>query len=85
MTSKLLQFEQDFIHINFSTSAYGSVKVKILDENGNLKFESPELYGNEISRRLHFEGLKNTVGQLVLEMNEANVYAIGSNMIPYNN
>ena len=85
MTSKLLQFEQDFIHINFSTSAYGSIKIKILDENGNLRFESPELYGNEISRRLHFEGLKNTVGRLVLEMNEANVYAIGSNMIPYSN
>ncbi|MBR4942274.1 MAG: hypothetical protein IKZ19_09780 [Clostridia bacterium] len=79
-TSKLVHFEQDFIHLNFSTSAYGSVKVKIIDANGELKFESDELFGNDISRRVHFDGLANTVGRIILEMNEANVYAIGSNM-----
>ena len=80
ITTKLLHFEQDFIHVNFSTSAYGSVKVKVLDEEGNLKFESDELFGNEISRRIHFCGLENTIGRIVIELSDAHVYAIGSSM-----
>lgn len=80
IVTKPVHFEQDFIHLNFATSACGSVKVKVLDENGNLRFESDELFGNYISARVRFAGLENTVGRIVLELSDAHIYAIGSSM-----
>ena len=80
MVTKLLAFDSDDIYLNFSTSACGYVVVQVLDEDGNVRYISDELYGNEISAPLHIEGLKGTVGRMVFRLKEANLYAIGSDM-----
>ncbi len=79
-TTKDLEFETDDIYLNFSTSAYGYVKVTVLDEDGKEFYKSDEQYGNEISRKLTIEGLKGKKGKLVIELSEAHLYAIGSDM-----
>jgi len=78
--TKPLRFESDDIHLNYATSAYGYVKVTVLDENGQVRFESGEIYGNELSYRLRIGGLAGTGGSLVIELNEAHLYAIGADM-----
>lgn len=78
--TKLLNFESDDIYLNFSTSAYGSIKVSVLNEDGSVRFESDELYGNDFSRRLHIDQLNGTLGRLRISMKEARLYAIGSDM-----
>ena len=78
--TKPLQFTSDEIHLNYSTSAYGYVKVTILDEAGNEIFASDEIYGNELSYTLHVEGLEGKCGTLRIELKEAHLYALGSAM-----
>ena len=80
MTTKELAFESDDIYINFSTSAYGYVKVKIIDDDGKEIYVSDELFGNYISRRLHADGLAGKTGRMEIELCEADIYAIGSDM-----
>ena len=72
--------EAAFSTVSLNSAYCGSVKVKVLDENGNLRFESDELFGNYISARVRFAGLENTVGRIVLELSDAHIYAIGSSM-----
>jgi len=79
-TTKLLQFDSDSIFLNYSTSAYGYVKVTVLDESGAELFVSDELYGNELSHKLCVEGLGGKKGRLKIELNEAHLYAMGSDM-----
>ena len=78
--TKPLHFLSDDIYLNFSTSAYGSVKVTVLNEDGSERFESDELYGNDFSRRLHIDQLNGTLGRLRITMKEARLYAVGSDM-----
>lgn len=78
--TKPLRFETDDIYLNYATSAYGYVKVKVVGEDGGVRFDSGEIYGNELSYRLHVDGLAGTGGSLVIELNEAHVYAIGADM-----
>nr|MCR5263836.1 hypothetical protein [Clostridiales bacterium] len=73
-------FESDDIYLNFSTSAYGYVKVKIAGSDGSEIFLSGELYGNELSRRLSVKGLSGKTGRIEIELCEADLYAIGSDM-----
>ena len=80
LTTKELRFESDDIYLNFSTSAYGYVKVKIAGSDGSEIFLSGELYGNELSRRLSVEGLSGKTGRMEIELCEADLYAIGSDM-----
>ena len=80
LTTKELHFESDEFFLNFATSAYGFVKVKILDPDGNELFASEELYGNDLSRRLHFDGLAGRSGRMEIEIREADLYALGSSM-----
>ena len=80
MTTKELAFESDDIYINFSTSAYGYVKVKIVGDDGEEIYASDELFGNDISRRLHADGLAGKTGRMEIELCEADLYAIGSDM-----
>ena len=50
--------------MNFSTSACGYVVVQVLDEDGNVRYISDELYGNEIREEIKvgkFEDFKNIV------------------------
>ena len=80
MLTKLLDFRMDDIYLNFATSAYGSIVVRVLDMDGNVTFTSEELYGNALSEGLHIEGLAGTVGRLEFELKEAHLYAVGSSM-----
>ena len=79
-TTKELAFETDDIHLNFATSAYGGVRVRVLDEGGAVRFVSEELYGNEISCPLHVDGLAGTCGKLEIALREAHLYALGADM-----
>ena len=75
-----LEFENDDFYINYSTSAYGSIVIKAVDEFGNFIAKTDEIYGNELSHKVHFEGLKGRHGRLIIEMNDAKLYAIGADM-----
>lgn len=78
--SKPLQFQTDTIYFNFATSAYGYGKVTILDLEGNTLFVSEEMYGNEISYPLTIPELTGKFGRICIELQEAHLYAIGSDM-----
>ena len=78
--TKPLKFETDDIYLNYSTSAYGYVKITVLDDSGDVIAETDELYGNELSHKLTFEGLNGKSGRLRIELNDAKIYALGSDM-----
>ena len=80
LTTKELKFECNDIYLNFSTSSYGYLKVRILDTEGKEYYSSEEIYGNSLSRELHIEGLNGKCGRMEIELYEANLYAIGSKM-----
>ena len=80
MVTKPLNFQTDDIYLNYSTSAYGYVKVTILDDTGAEVFVSDEIFGNELSHKLHVEGLSGKTGTMQIELKEAHLYALGSDM-----
>ncbi|MBQ7982199.1 MAG: hypothetical protein IJ302_01410, partial [Clostridia bacterium] len=81
LTTKPLLFETDVIHINFATSAYGSVQVTVLDYDGTPIAASDEIYGNELSYPLTFDGLAGRTGRLCITLKEAHLYALGAPMV----
>lgn len=81
LRTKELHFESDDIYLNFSTSAYGCVGVRITDTDDGELFVSDEIYGNDLSRRLHVEGLGGKSGRLEITLREADLYALGAAMI----
>ena len=78
--TKPLHFESDTISLNYRTSAYGYIRVTVRDMDGTTLYTSDEIYGNELSHTLIFEGLTGKEGTLLIEMKEANLYAIGAKM-----
>ncbi|MBR4866273.1 MAG: hypothetical protein IKU11_06275, partial [Clostridia bacterium] len=78
--TKQLHFSSDDIYINFRTSAYGYVKLTFRDEADNLIYETGELFGNELSCPIHVDGLTGKTGSIQIELKEAHLYAIGSEM-----
>ncbi len=78
--TKPLHFESDSISLNCATSAYGSIRVTVRDTEEKVLFVSDEIYGNTLSHTLTFEGLAGTEGTLLIEMQEAHLYAIGASM-----
>lgn len=78
--SKPMRFQTDTIHLNLATSAYGFVKITILDLAGDPIYTSDEIYGNEISYPLTIEGLAGKFGRMQIELQEAHLFAIGSSM-----
>jgi len=78
--TKDLEFLSDDFYINYSTSAYGSIVIRVVDEFGNFIAKTDEIYGNELSHKVHFEGIKGRHGRLIIEMNDAKLYAIGADM-----
>ncbi|MBQ9717420.1 MAG: hypothetical protein IJV76_05455, partial [Clostridia bacterium] len=79
-TTKPLCFTSDDLYLNYSTSAYGSVQVTIRDETGAEIYTSDEIFGNELSYRLHIDGLTGRTGTMTVRLCEAHVYALGSRM-----
>ena len=80
LRTKELRFESDDLFLNFSTSAYGCVKVRIVDSEGEELFVSDELYGNDLSRPLHVDGLAGRTGRMEITLREADLYALGAAM-----
>jgi len=78
--TKDLHFRSDDICLNYATSAYGHVKVTVLDADGQEMYASEEIYGNEFSHCIHVPGLAAARGRLKIEMKEATLYAIGGHM-----
>ena len=63
VTTKQLTFDGSQMYVNFKTSAAGSVKVNILDENGRQieGYSSAVLVGDNTDRKVLFE---NDLSQL---------------------
>ena len=55
LTTVPLVFSGNTLHLNFATSAFGSIFVRVLDEDGNaLGEESIEVFGDNVDRRVVF-------------------------------
>ena len=80
LTTKELAFESDDFFLNFATSAYGYIRVKIKDPEGNWIYMSEDLFGHDLSRLVHVDGLSGTRGRMEIEIREADLYALGSAM-----
>ena len=78
--TKPLHFESDRISLNYATSAYGYIRVTVRDADGNVLYASDDIYGNELSHTLTIDGLAGKEGRILVEMKEANLYAIGAKM-----
>ena len=78
--TKELFCTSDELYLNYVTSAYGYVKVTVINEKGEDFYISDEIFGNELSYKLHIEGLKGTKGRLKIELSAAYLYAMGSCM-----
>ena len=78
--TKPLAFETDTFFLNYSTAAFGYVKVTVLDADGAVLGQTDEIYGNELSRELHFDGIAGKCGTIRFELKDAHVYAVGGKM-----
>ena len=76
-----VRFETSSFYVNFATSALGSVRFRILDEEGHEMASSEELWGNEISKEVYLPQIKGRTGYIRAEMREAELYAMGSRML----
>jgi len=69
--------KDDEISFNYMTSAYGSMKVSVLDESGkSFPCGVIELYGNELAEKVYFPGIKGHEVRLLVELEDAYLYAI---------
>ena len=48
-------FEGSELHVNFSTSAWGAIKIRLKDLNGKT-IESYPMFGDSIDKRIVFHG-----------------------------
>jgi hypothetical protein len=82
LVTKPFTFEGDSLYLNFSTSARGGINVKFLDEDGNVLegYESCEIFGDSVSRRIDFESdlskLKGRAVRLEFDIKDAEIYAM---------
>lgn len=79
LVTKPFIFEGSDLYANFSTSAYGHLKFKLTDTDGN-KIETCETFGDSIDRRIRFDGdVSAFAGKpVVLSVNmcDADLYSI---------
>ncbi len=80
-TTKPLQFVSDDVYLNYATSAYGNIEITVADEKGQTVFSSGEIFGNELSHRVHIDGLAGKSGTMTVSLKEAHLYALGSAMM----
>lgn len=71
-------FEGSELYVNVSTSAFGSVKIRLFAEDGT-RAESAEMFGDSVDKRIFFEGgIKHLAGkpvQMEIALCDADVYA----------
>lgn len=79
-TTKSFTFKGHSLYINYSTSAAGHIKVKVLDEKGFVLDKSGTIYGDEIFEKVSFKNsLKQFEGKhirLLFELKDADLFAI---------
>jgi len=86
LVTKPFSFSGNRLHLNFATSAAGSVRIAIETPDrhplpGFALPESPELIGNELDRIVHWTGKPNLAAlagrpiRLVFELKDADVYS----------
>lgn len=81
VVTKPFVFDGDVLSINFATSAAGSLRVSIEDENGQPieGFDSGELFGDSIDRQVDFDRsvttLKGRPVCLSFELKDADLYS----------
>ena len=79
--TKQFTFEGEELHLNFSTSALGFIRIEILDEDGNAieGYDSGRLFGNTIDRPCEFASpISALVGKPIrfkITMRDADLYS----------
>ncbi|MBE6592550.1 MAG: hypothetical protein E7642_00985 [Ruminococcaceae bacterium] len=80
--TKPFTFEGDELHLNFSTSALGYLRIEILDEDGKAieGYDSHRLFGNSTDRPCDFEkplsALRGIPVRLRISMRDADLYSL---------
>ena len=76
-TTRPMKFEGSKLHLNYATSAAGSIGVKVEDEAGAVLAELPELYGDELDlAALDVSALKGKTVRLRVTLQDADLYAL---------
>lgn len=69
--------DTDTIGLNYMTSAYGTLTVCVLDENGRcLPEETKEIYGNELRKTVTFSGICGRKIRLSFRLQDAFLFAV---------
>lgn len=88
VVTKPIIFEGNQLSINFSTSAYGSVRIRILDEAGVPieGYDSGNHFGDSVDREVPFakslEKLAGKAVRLEITMSDADLYSFRFNEVP---
>jgi len=81
VVTKPFVFKGDTLEINFSTSGFGWVKIKLLDAQGNAieGFETGRIFGNRVDREVKFQGdlgeLSGKEVRMEVSMFDADLYS----------
>jgi len=81
VVTKPLIFDGDKLHINFATSAFGSVRIRILDADGTSieGYDSGNHFGDSVDREIPFakplEDLAGKAVRLEISMYDADLYS----------
>lgn len=79
IVTKSFTFQGSELKINFSTSARGGLYITLLTDDGKIRLNSGELFGDSINRVVDFDGaLESLAGQSVhmeIELCDADFYA----------
>ncbi|MBQ8611307.1 MAG: hypothetical protein IJ412_06315 [Oscillospiraceae bacterium] len=81
IVTKPLVFAGDTLHINFSTSAFGGVRIRLLDETGEAipGYDSGVHFGDSVERKVPFEkplaALAGKTVRMEFTMRDADLYS----------
>lgn len=76
-TTKPMVVSGSKLHLNYATSAAGSVGIEVLDETGKVVAELKELYGDEFDApALDVSALKGNTVTLRVSLQDADLYAV---------
>ncbi len=88
VVTRPIVFEGNALSINFATSAFGYVRIRLLDEDGNAieGCDSGKLFGDSVDREVDFDApLKALAGEAVrmeITMSDADFYSFRYHHIP---
>jgi len=75
-TKPFIMEAEEYLTFNYKTSAMGTLRVTVLDEAGQ-EVQTCEIYGNELEYKMEIPGMQGQILQLVIELEDAYLYAIG--------